>query len=1467
MFRIARIRLAGVGPADARFDKPSPDAQAFEINCLGAADEPADSVVWLENGGGKTVLLSLLFHVLRPDTAAQIGNDDQGGRRADIGDFVLTGDVAHVVCEWVADDSAERILTGLVAERRGGRVERTWYLMSVRDAALSLDDLVFDTDGRRLPVARYLESLERLATHAGKTGRRNRVDLTKALTQRAWFDLLSDHDLDPALFAYQVRMNRSEGGATSLFRFPSAERFVEFFLQLTLNADTVAAVSEELVRVAEKVAALPRKELELAHATGAVGHLARLEEQWQAFQDASTHAYRARHDAESLHDRLHAAVAAASQILKQAQAHVQRVDEQRLRLDRTRRETDTRAKLAALAHAAARIDALSADVKLAEDEAAETAEAAHAWPRVSLHQRRAALEGRSTELRRVLDLADRDAAPLRARRDRILRALRRELAAAHHTAARDMTAASDAGTAAHEREQHARTALGDLNARVSEIGGLLTGLNRDVEDHLRAVERAVTDGVLTRSEDPSTALEAQRHDLLSLTATVNDTIARRHELVDELRELRGAATATAGQATDAEQARAEQQRTVDDALRTRRDLTGNPLLADLGASDADLDLVGADLITRVNAEATDQRAHAVAAAAGAAEDRRAADHLERDRLLPARAEVDLLCRLLHEAGIRSAVPGWRYLVESIPAARHEEVIAAHPAVLEGIVVATDDLDRASEVLADAAPAAAILLAAGATLTGLAGRAVGAVVPPAAAMHRRDAAEAELSHRHDRLLAAEQQAAQFAGRERTARLLADTLDAHLTVWPAGTLPAAVSLAQELTSHARLLKTHAEQATAAVNAAEDLITDTDEALQDHRSRIATAERRISQLEHLTASAERAARATGEIDTLTAERDTLTTNAQQQQQLLAAALGQIDSERERHQTAERAAAALQQQLNLLPQPDDGDAEDGQDIAGLRASYEGAVTLVEHATNDSDLAHQVRLLEEELAQTEAEWSALPVPMRERVSALAATPAATDPLARHKAEAAATVHAQTANAQLVAAKTRLSVARAERDSLPAPEPTWPVEPFTMPTVLADLERFAAHLAAESDAARAAVAAYRDTVAAAAADRDAADTRLQQVQVQTDALGSTLGDRIPWQAAPFAGDAGDAVRTAMRALTDTGKARADADTAWRRAAHDVGVFARDDRWNALEGELSRRLRDDQPDDLARGCTDLLHQTRILQGRLRDDIERLDTHRQVLVTSLGDAINEAARSLRSARKKSVLPDGLGEWSGHPFLKIGLDLTSDRAERDGQLRRFTNDLLERAAAVKASLPTGASLICQAVLACAERTITVDILKPNKAQRLRYVPITDTATLSGGMRATAAIAMFCTLAKVRAANRTGKVGVGTLILDNPFGDANATYLVALQRLVAQMNGVQLIYTTGVNDMDALRLFPVITRLTNEIGKRSHLAYVRADTTLLKRLAPSDPDNAVITGTRLVRQTAPILTTDLTAMPGEDE
>jgi hypothetical protein len=1464
MYRLARIRLAGVGPADARFDKPSPDAPPFEVSCIGAAGAPEDTVVWLENGGGKTVFLALLFHVLRPDKAAQIGNDEKG-RRADIPDFVLSNDVAHVVCEWVADDSDARLITGLVADHRGANVNRTWYLLAVRDSAATLDDLAFDVDGRRVPAARYVESLEQLASKAGKSGRKHRVELTKTGVQRQWFETLADHDLDPALFEYQVRMNRSEGGATSLFKFTSAEKFVEFFLQLTMNPDTVAALSEELARVADKVLSLPRKELELAHATGAVDRLSKLASAWSEFETADAARTEALQHAEFLHDRLAAAVAKASAVLTAAEKQVELAEAERVTADKQRRESDTRAKTVAIALADERVAAIQGEVEGAAAAAAASRLTADAWPRVPQMLRRSALAGEVAQVRVALDTANEDAAPLRARRDALLRTLRGVLDAQVRAADTELTDATEEWEAAAEAKREADRALADATGAGKELDGRIREITRQVEAHYEAVKAAVTAGLLPVGVAPRAALDQARTEAASAAREVERLKDVRREFTEELPELRNRLSRAAGETSRAEHRHTQRRDIVAGMLKERERLAAHPLLAELGAEDADLELVGADLVNRVAAEADRQRALAIASVAASAEDQRAVDTLDRDRLLPARAEVEALCRTLAKEGVTSAMPGWRYLVEAVPAAQHAAAIAAHPALVDGIVVATHDLDHAREVLAGTNPSAAILIAAGAVLadTG-APAATGWVVPPAAALHDRSAAEAELDRRRDRIVSSAAQAEGIAGAEHTARALANALATHLDTWPPGALPAAIAERDELEQAAATARTAAVDAQTAVATVEGWLEETDGQLEHQRTRLRGAEGRTARPEQLATAADTTAKAERELASLQQERAGLAKAANRALAARTTERGRREAAAARKVTAQRALDGATQVLADLPEVGDGPMALLTSLAELRAGYERAVRNLAEATTDSELSRQLARLESDRAEAEAEWLALDGQLRSHIEELAASPAAIDPVARRTADhearraadEAAAIHAQTLG--------QLGVAKEARRNLPDPEPTWPVEPFEIPTDLQALEAFSISLEAEAARTREQRTIAIDKLTAAKAARDARRGEYDALAAQVAGLTHGVGEREVRPASPFEGDAAAEVRSALRAIADAGRIREEADLNWRRAATAVARWARDGKWKELTGDLTRRLRDEDPDLLARDAAELLAQTRILEDRLRDDIAKLDTHRQMLLTSLGDAVSEAARSLRIARKKSELPAGLGDWSHQPFLKIACEIAKDRTELDARLRRYINDLLERAPTV--GLPTGADLVCQAVLACAEKTVTVAVLKPNKAQRLRYVPITETATLSGGMRATAAIAMFCTLAKVRAANRTGRVGMGTLVLDNPLGDANATYLVALQRLVAQMSDVQLVYATGVNDMDALRLFPVVTRLTNEAAKRSHLAYVIADEAFLKRLAPSDGDDAIITGARLVRRQQPLLIADL-ALLGDDQ
>jgi hypothetical protein len=116
---------------------------------------------------------------------------------------------------------------------------------------------------------------------------------------------------------------------------------------------------------------------------------------------------------------------------------------------------------------------------------------------------------------------------------------------------------------------------------------------------------------------------------------------------------------------------------------------------------------------------------------------------------------------------------------------------------------------------------------------------------------------------------------------------------------------------------------------------------------------------------------------------------------------------------------------------------------------------------------------------------------------------------------------------------------------------------------------------------------------------------------------------------------------------------------------------------------------------------------------------------------------------------------------------------------------------------------------------------------------------SVFSGGQLLTAAIALYCMMAALRA-NERGQQRrsrhAGVLFLDNPIGRASAGYLLELQRSVATALGVQLIYTTGLFDAGALSEFPLIIRLRNDADLRAGRKYLAVDDTIRRELDALD-------------------------------
>ncbi len=151
MFRLRRLYFDSIGVRDNRFSD-------LTVSLADLDGDPADTIVWLRNGAGKTTMLSLLLALIRPDRRDFLATRV---KKRTLEDLVLGTDTAHVAAEWV-DPSGQVLCTGAVYEWDGrarprdynssgkDRLRRMWWALhpdpSVEGAAL--DELPFTLRSR-----------------------------------------------------------------------------------------------------------------------------------------------------------------------------------------------------------------------------------------------------------------------------------------------------------------------------------------------------------------------------------------------------------------------------------------------------------------------------------------------------------------------------------------------------------------------------------------------------------------------------------------------------------------------------------------------------------------------------------------------------------------------------------------------------------------------------------------------------------------------------------------------------------------------------------------------------------------------------------------------------------------------------------------------------------------------------------------------------------------------------------------------------------------------------------------------------------------------------------------------------------------------------------------------------------------------------------------------------------------------
>jgi len=1479
MYELSRVRLFSVGPPGARYQDVTldlrgvgPAVQAAQQVDLFAPDDlervprrpsPA-SVLFLENGGGKSVLLKLIFSVLLPGRRQVVGTTST----TVLEKFVLGEDVAHVVLEWMHTATGRLLVTGKVSEWRGHvtsldpeKLGNAWY--SFRPVpGFGLDDLPFTVDGRRVTTTGFKDRL--VERHRELPA----LELVWETGPRDWTRHLSGIGLDPELFRYQRAMNAGEGEAAEAFAFPTDEAFVDFLLRAVLDPEEPQNLADLVAGYATRLAQRADLELEREFVDGTLARLGPLTEAERAAAAARDAEAAAHGAARALAAAIVARRRAEDERLAVAgQAHEAALERLRAAEAGERRlqeiTTELRRRVAALELAAAQEAEAAARRAHAEAERHLAA-----WQAVEPVLRHRVAEAEARRLRGVVDAEQERARPaLRARQD-AARALAAGLRAMAREADEAAAAAEHAAAAADERAEAARAAeLAQVSAAATHRAAA-----DQARDELARIERrvavAVTAGHLAEGADVAAASAAAEAEALE----VQERLAALHAELTELRHARRAADerrAAAHRAEDAARAASERaEAALADALAARDALAGEPRFAELlGVEEVRPDTDASALEERLLAAigAGDRRRTELLAAQD--RDARALRALGAGGLLPEPAEIEQVLAVLEAAGI-TAYSGWRYLA-TLPEQQRAAAVERLPHLVAGVLLNNpEDAPRAREELERARLLPCAVVAVGATRAVEAGGSapgVDFVVPPNPAMIDEVAAEqarAEL----ERETADRTAELDALG----ARLEADrALLTRLRDWRArdrdGAVRASLVEAAEAARAALAgAAREAEQADAEVAAlderADRLEADAPRlasAAEAARTRAAALTALLAEVRRRPELEERAQAAAAAVER--AEAAAATARAE-------AAAARRDADEARRSRDRQRAVADSSRTELADLPLDG-AEPGTGpqaappdapLEVLRAAYRKADAAYSAAEVDTDLRSRLADAEREARAAQAAFDELPDEVRAAADALLRSPDAADPASRRAATAQARAALARCADALREAAAELAVARREAGRFPAGPQS--VEPYGDPRDVEHGRELVDRAEQDRRAAAAEAAAARDGAATAEAARRAAEASAEGFRHVVAGLDEGAADGTEPGAAPFSGDVDAALarwKEARAAVREAARDRAGAERAVRAAVDAVAQFAQEARFSAVTSPVRSHLLGVARADMPGLAAEWEQALRPRLRSLEDDLATIGRHRSGIVTRLHGMVGEALRTLRLAQRLSELPEGLSDWSGQQFLRIRFDELDD-----ADLVRELGEVVDRTATERSGNARdrrdGMSLLLRGVRAAMPKGVRVEMLKPDavlRTERLRVSEIRD--VFSGGQQLTAAIVLYCTMAALRAHQRGQgrRPHAGVLFLDNPIGRASAGYLLELQFGVARALGVQLVYTTGLFDAGALSAFPLIIRLRNDADLRAGRKYLSVDERIARGLAELDPPDGSgrIAAVRVFRRPAP--------------
>ena len=1385
--------------------------------------KPEHTVLSLENTGGKTSFLALVLSCFDTNERRFLKTLIRQNQR--FADYF--GEVpAFIIVEW--DLSAgqtsllgpERLVTGQVVVPRGeGQrrdVERRFF--SFRSTPeLALEDIParglrgFKTHGPlngHQDVQRWLHSMR--VNHPG--------NFQVFGNQSEWKRKLAEEKIDAELIAAQVEFNRNEGGIEDFLNFRTEDQFVRKFLALTLPEAEAESVRSLLAEHVARLTELPILERRRDAMRG-------LKDRFAPFLETAREAHAAE---ESLAHHVNEASGLQTGLeTRRAQAEA-RQESEREKADRH----EMAAKAAQAACRAARVELASATLETArrrhevteQSAKASESEETQARKQLTLLQAASAMRdilddrARAQKFQDAIDAANADLEPHRAALRRLgttLAATLNDRAAVLRKHQRACTeAAEDLKRCAAKADEDRRAALDHARSAHKAIAGI----DRDLEHASESRRRLEAEGIIEPGE--SADLATNRHAQAAEMAKDSARILREeaHEHDRKATAERERESKLKEEQSGLRQALGLLRNDLQEGETKRGELAFDPTILKLaGVDEIDPDADGVERLLDKEKTRTSRNVREDESRIEILRDAR--ESLEATGLAGIDKDVRLVVERLREAGLHDAQPHAVYTSRTLRRATTVRSFAEHdPAAFGGVAVPNSNaLEAARRALHSPPPLSRPMVVVNTSAEPADAPRDRFVIPvEEAAAYDRDAASA-LSERIETEL--DRLAKNIDRSEQHIERL-DTTLRELKAWKErfGT--------ERLKGWHREANQHEERIRAidndlaavsgsiqsAVHAAD---TTRDQAQASHDEAHARGNLALRTREH---EEQWGSRIEGwERERLELDRDAKGHENRARASTLDHERLQLESREKKDEATESAkrATSLEQEATRLAYADEG-GDPGSDLDALREEYAAGLTTLTSLEEKEVDELRGRLLELEriIGTKETEFKRSFASLdRERVETESRRGGIRD--ATHKAEEALEVarsKAATAQAEARSAHKEYELEkRREREGI-KPEQMLNLRELT-PEELADLPDRAKSTLLTQEGIR-----DRETQTAAVAGKNASSNGQTATQCArwTKMLDGalTLPATIKQsRSLPEDEEALDElVSETVAGLFQANEARRKTQTTVQRAYEAVRHFIRSPAFAALETErvVATHLAANDPLDAAAHAPQTAN---LIDERLKTiehDLARLDEDRDACVAELERLLSTTLHIVRRMLRDGRIPEHVPRFGGEPVFKMDADLSRvPVTQRRDIIRSYVSDLAEANRIPETGQDIAATLVDRMRAALGKSSLGIQLLKPKGEGKTEHMPI-DKVTVSGGELLTAAMMIYVVLARLRAEAMPGSTGeAGVLILDNPLGKANKALLLKTQIGLADAMGIQLFYTTGIQDQAALGEFENIVKL----------------------------------------------------------